>query len=191
MNGEKNNDGWILTYTGKKVYPLSMRLIDLDLSDIAHALALTCRFTGQCREFYSVAQHSVLAAEHAWKVSVDKKVALLHDAAEAYLPDIATPLKQHLPEIKKIEDGLQQMIFWRYCSWETLNAAKRNYHSIDDQLIRAEMRALMRNWQESYYGQRPPDFDIEIVPWSPAEAEKRFLAALRQYDVTDQMEDYR
>jgi|GEM_PF-2522502 len=59
--------------------------------DIAHGLAMQCRFNGATRQFYSVAQHSVLvsylvAPEHALH-------ALLDDAHEAYLGDLVTPLQ--------------------------------------------------------------------------------------------------
>lgn len=64
---------------------------DIQIADIACALARICRFNGQLREFYSVAQHS-------WLVSmiVDSRLtfpALLHDASEAYLGDVGRFLK--------------------------------------------------------------------------------------------------
>lgn len=82
---------WIQTFTGKKVFPLAMTTDMVDIKDIAHALSLKCRFTGHCRTFYSVAEHSMRVAE---LVRPELKLAaLLHDAAEAYLPDFARPIK--------------------------------------------------------------------------------------------------
>ena len=82
---------WIETYTGKKVYPLRPDEETLCVEDIAHALALTCRFGGHCSEFYSVAQHSCLVSD----LCPDglKLAGLMHDAAEAYLGDVVSPIK--------------------------------------------------------------------------------------------------
>ena len=60
----------IQTFTGKKFDPLNPNLNDFCIEDIAHSLSLQCRFTGHCRVFYSVAEHSVhvsyqVPAEHA------------------------------------------------------------------------------------------------------------------------------
>lgn len=87
--------GQFRTFTGRYVYPLALRVDDVDLRDIAHALSNQCRFAGHIPTFYSVAQHSVLVASLAppWAA----KWALLHDASEAYLTDLPSPLKR-LPE---------------------------------------------------------------------------------------------
>lgn len=66
------------------------------LEDIAHHLAHICRFTGACSRFYSVAEHAVLVADRLVELGAHPRVALAglhHDDAEAYLNDVARPLK--------------------------------------------------------------------------------------------------
>lgn len=79
------------TYTGRMVDPLRMTPADVAIEDIAHALALTCRYGGHSWGHLSVARHSILVAD---LLPPDLELAgLLHDAAEAYLGDIPRPLK--------------------------------------------------------------------------------------------------
>lgn len=85
-------DAWILTYTGIPFYPLDPRAVDVDIRDIAHALSNLCRFTGHTRRFYSVAEHSLLVS--MFVKQKDALWGLLHDASEAYLCDIPSPLKR-------------------------------------------------------------------------------------------------
>lgn len=99
---------YILTYTGQHVNlahpdPRTIRILD-----IAHALSHVNRFTGHTELPYSVAQHSVLAACHAPKHL--QLEALLHDAAEAYLGDVSSPLKAMLPDYQRIEHNLDLVI---------------------------------------------------------------------------------
>jgi len=82
---------WIQTYSGLKMYPLDPSPEEICIEDIAHALSNICRFTGHCSQFYSVAQHSVYVSS---RVSKENALwGLLHDASEAYLNDIAKPVK--------------------------------------------------------------------------------------------------
>ena len=74
-----------------KFLPLAPVVDAIDIRDIAHALAMSARFGGHTRTFYSVAEHSV-------RVSLvcpakDALWGLLHDAAEAYLKDLPAPVK--------------------------------------------------------------------------------------------------
>ncbi len=78
---------WIQVRSGRKFHPLDPRPEDVDINDIAHALSNLCRFTGHCTDFYSVAQHSVIASQIVPPASA--LAALLHDASEAYMGDIS------------------------------------------------------------------------------------------------------
>jgi hypothetical protein len=87
---------WKQTYTGRVFDLLSPTPDSVCIEDIAHSLSMLCRFNGHCRLFYSVAEHSV----HVWRrvrelggTRFVQQQALLHDAAEAYTGDMASPMK--------------------------------------------------------------------------------------------------
>lgn len=99
---------YVSTFLGNRFYPLVPRIDHVAIEDIAHGLAYQCRFNGQTRQFYSVAQHSLMVAA---LVPTDLRLAaLLHDAAEAYLGDMVKPLKVLLPEFAVIEDEVTRII---------------------------------------------------------------------------------
>ena len=81
------------------------------VDDIAQGLANICRYSGQCNRFYSVAEHSLLVSETAVGFELE---ALMHDAAEAFLGDITRPLKQMLPDYKRIESEVERAIFRQF-----------------------------------------------------------------------------
>jgi len=101
----------ITTFIGREVDPLNLTAADIDIRDIAHALALLCRFNGHCARFYSVAQHSVWVSRQCGDEAL---IGLLHDAAEAYLGDIPTPVKHRLPAFKTAEEKAEQAIAARF-----------------------------------------------------------------------------
>lgn len=99
---------YIETASGKKFHFLNPSPDEIDIIDIAYALSNQCRYNGHCNRFYSVAEHSALVASLVpEKFKLD---ALLHDAAEAYLSDIPSPVKQFFPEYKKLEQTVMEVI---------------------------------------------------------------------------------
>jgi uncharacterized protein len=89
---------WMLTATGSVVNLLTMEKDSISLSDIAHHLAQTNRYTGACIRPYSVAEHSLFVCELMEEAGVRDPSALLaglmHDAHEAYTQDLSSPMKE-------------------------------------------------------------------------------------------------
>lgn len=84
-----------------------------DIHDIAGGLSRKCRFNGQCSQFYSVAEHSLMVSWLMENVyGGDPMEGLLHDGSEAYLPDVPSPYKHVLPDLaamdKKVESALRE-----------------------------------------------------------------------------------
>jgi hypothetical protein len=93
----------------------------INIWDIAHGLSMLCRFNGQVRQHYSVAQHSIRVAELV--PMGDRLQALLHDATEAYLGDVITPLKNLIPEYRRLESTFWRAITTRFRIPEDMGAA--------------------------------------------------------------------
>lgn len=99
---------WIRTFSGKHIDYQNIKPEDICIEDIATSLSNTCRFAGHLPEFYSVAEHSVLAS---YLVAPEFALeALLHDAQEAYCCDIPSPLKGLLPDYQRIENYIESVV---------------------------------------------------------------------------------
>ncbi|MEK6898088.1 MAG: YfbR-like 5'-deoxynucleotidase [Nanoarchaeota archaeon] len=168
---------WAQTYTGKQFWPLDPKEDEVNITDIAHALSMQCRFNGHCNNFYSVAQHSVLVSRIV--KSKQALAALLHDAAEAYTGDLVSPLKKNLPEeFKKIEEEIEQAIFKHF------NISEIDYNEIkkaDKRTLITEMRDLMgkppAKWDEEGVFEPLPE---KIIPLMPNEAKRLFLERFKE-----------
>jgi 5'-deoxynucleotidase YfbR-like HD superfamily hydrolase len=192
----RTQDNFIRTHTGRKFWPLDPRVEDVDIQDIAHALSLVCRWTGHTYCFYSVAEHSLRVSHLAekmaladWRNAMGKatgghdwarRVALwglMHDASEAYLCDMPSPLK-HATGIgqlyKAFEKRLMEVIAERYDLTPHMPAVVKDADRI---LLNTEARDLMdvadadaEEWRVP--GDRLPE---TIFPMDAQHAEVEFM----------------
>lgn len=174
MNGE------ILTFTGKLVKPLDINPKDIDPIDIAHALSNQCRYTGHTKWFYSVAQHSVIMYDYLRSVSNDAglwKWGLLHDATEAYLLDLAAPVKHDESGFGQAfceaEHKIEEAVAMRFGLQLPM---PREVKEVDMRIRENEFNELM-NVGEREQSHEP--LPIKIYCWSPNRSRIEFLSRLR------------
>lgn len=159
---QQEHAGCIRTFTGKHVNPLALKPEDIDIRDIAHHLSIINRYTGASPEPFSVAQHSVMAASMATKYL--RLAVLLHDAAETYFNDLASPVK-HDPRMHwyvELEHEAARMIFQVFgLNPDLLPETKY----IDNLMFQREAK--------SFWGLDPTR--EKLVSWAPRRAEVKFL----------------
>lgn len=174
---EDPEKGWMGTSTGRKFWPLKPRAVDVDVRDVARGLAMTCRYGGQVKRYYSVAEHCVLVARHA--PAAWKREALFHDCAEAYIGDMIRPLK-HQPEMREFrraENEIEAAVFERLgLAWTAESHAAVKL--IDDRILVNEINALSA--RPDFYLETPLLRDkaplaLTIECWEPTRAEAEFL----------------
>jgi len=175
-----------VTFSGREIDLANPKVSDVCIDDIAHSLAFQCRYGGHCREFLSIAEHSVVVSLH-----VPQHLALhglLHDAAEAYVQDLTRPLRAivgsiHIP----LEDKWLAVLesFFGMTGLVDMPAAVK---AVDQSAIATEMRgnhaalpAWMKEIHDGYgYLTCPPWIDEHgyrsPLYWPPHTAEEKFLA---------------
>ena len=99
-----NMNTQLYTFDGGTITPFNPVPSEINFDDIARGLAYRCRWGGQVRQFYSVAEHSIQVADQC--TDEFKLWALLHDAAEAYLGDIPEPIKNKVWFHVPAQDGV-------------------------------------------------------------------------------------
>lgn len=169
---------YISTYSGQRFNPLETDLdkiiCDIDFRDIAVSLSRIPRFNGATKDFYSVAQHSVMVCdlvpdELKWS-------ALGHDFAEAYLGDIVSPLKALIPQYKEIEARVEAALAKKF-GFRTDSEAKAIIKRADLIALATEKRDLMPHSTEAWElltGVEP--LEQRIRDKDPAAAYKQLVA---------------
>jgi hypothetical protein len=171
----------IQTFSGKSFDLFAPDPSQICITDIAHALSNLCRFTGHGKRFYSIAEHSIHVAS---LLPAELKLeGLLHDASEAYINDLSTPLKHsgHLDGYRDIEAGLEHAIRVRF----NMNYNKLHIKWADKKMLALEAdrllsKPLIPEWKDHLKDVMRPD-GIKLPCWSPRTAKIRFLRAFEEY----------
>jgi 5'-deoxynucleotidase YfbR-like HD superfamily hydrolase len=173
------SEPYILTTSGRAFYFQISGPEDIQIEDIAHHLAGINRFTGAARQQLSVAQHSVWCSEYVEqrltakqsqvKIRAAALHALLHDAAEAYLGDISSPLKSLLPDYRAIElrvEGIVREKFGIMGEWDEV------VKEADLRALATEKRDLMPD---------SPIWSLDVEPFGPPLEHWGFFAARERF----------
>jgi 5'-deoxynucleotidase YfbR-like HD superfamily hydrolase len=181
MIDSKGNDAvkaYIATVTGKKFFLLSPKLEDIDIQDIAHALAMQCRWTGHTKFHYSIAQHSYYCSFLGPESEAFDR--LMHDASEAYIGDLNRPLKHYTEAgiaYRRQEAVIQRAIAERF-GFSIIEPI--SVKIADNMMLYAEKNQIMniRFEASDYQGGTKIDTtaaDVIIERWSPEQAKQMFL----------------
>lgn len=187
---EKEKDLYIQTFNGSRFY---MARPEFDIEEMAHALSMQCRFTGHVRRFYSVAEHCVIASrlvqDHpgVFKLPATPYEALMHDAHEAYVSDIASPWKVLIPDYRAMEHKLELAMRRHFGLPDKMSEGAK---LADWVMLFAEAQTLLTpgvsdDWlvpSDDFRSIAQPLIDTyKYAPnsWTPTEAKAEFL---RRYD---------
>ena len=170
---ERPENNWIQT-RHRRAFSLTRPIVEhVDIHDIAHALSQICRFNGHTRVPYSVAEHCVRCSdlvEPAFALD-----ALLHDAAEAYLGDISTPLKRELGRAwSDIEERVERVIAEYF---GLLYPQPRAVANADRIMLSIECRDLLGMPLNDWLEITPATDEMQRIaePWSADFARHRFM----------------
>ena len=170
----KQFEPYFATVSGRHFHFLNPQPTEIDLYDIATALSNQCRFAGHMRRFYSVAEHSVRVS-----LACEPGIALwglLHDASEAYICDIPSPVKGELASYRNMEGIIQRAIANRFClSWPIPKGV-----FIADQILLVTEAQQLIGHDTSDWGIKYPALEEKIEPWTPEEARNRFMARFKE-----------
>lgn len=167
---------------GGRVVDLSNpKVEDVSIHNIAKALSKACRFNGNTRYNYTVAQHSVMVADNmprGWGM-----YGLLHDAHEAFIGDISTPVKNLINSsagrdvISEISNAWDKVIYEAVGLEPPTDLINHYIKSADTDALQYEAENLM--WECDYWEYHP---DEEFDVWDEDKAFEWFMNRFKKFE---------
>ncbi len=180
MSSQQRIEPWIQTWSGHALDLLDPQPSQVWLCDIAMSLERMPRFNGHTTfRTWSIAHHSLLVANLVSQADDEddasrRLAALLHDAHEAYIGDITSPLKMALcdlaraPIVDQISRPIQRVIHGRFGLPATLPLEWRKA------IRHADMTALAI--EASLFMGPPPRPWMVVLPPVPDDAAEQIEA---------------
>lgn len=129
---------------------------NITLDAIAHALSLTCRFSGHCDSLWSVASHTILVSRRLHDLGESYTVQLAglhHDDAEFAVTDLPRPIKPFVADFVMIENRVLDAVL-KALGLEALPVHSSAVKGADDWALAQEAGELMpsrgKYWQLGY-----------------------------------------
>ena len=179
--------GVIQTFNGGLFAPLDLSvksIKSIDYRAIARGCSNICRFGGQVKEFYSVAQHQTIMARifRADRHLRLARWALLHDSAEGLgLCDMPRPIKymEEMRGYRLMESATQKKIFRRFGLYGNIPKVVKK---LDYSIVFSEATVLLESFAHPEwlaYAQQWEKDKIPLIPIKPYStplmAEREFL----------------
>lgn len=168
------------TVSGRKIKVTDPDPTSIEITDIAWALSRMPRFSGHSIPYvpYSVAQHCIQVAKDLAPYGPKMQLhGLLHDAAEAYINDLPSPVK-HIPEIhaviSKLEDNLMTAIYQSL----QLEMPTEEEHKIVKNADKSQQAVEAYNFMYS----RGSDWDLPEVSFKKLQEFEQPLTSVQAYD---------
>ena len=159
----------------------------IEIEDVAQSLSHQCRYNGHCGVFYSVAEHSVLVHDivmdyvhgqyDALKVCRIRLATLLHDASEAYMSDLPSPLKQmqEMQPYRIIEEKIHRLVMTQFGVLDDYDdpSIKDAIDQADKAMLALESRSLHIKPMSWHYHYPAPT--VQLGLWASQRAKHEFL----------------
>lgn len=168
------------TVSGRKIDIANPDPTTIVIEDIAWALSRMPRFSGHSIPYipYSVAQHCIQVAKDLASYGPKAQLyGLLHDAAEAYMNDLPSPVK-HIPEIyaviKKLEDSLMLAIY------KALDIVPPTEE--EEQIVKVADKTQQAVEAYNYMYSRGSDWNLPEVSFKKLQEFEQPLTSVESYD---------
>lgn len=180
---KKTNRPWMQTANGGVVHLSKPEPAEIDIKDIAEALAKISRFNGHTQKFYSVAQHSCLVADILPLAA--KPYGLLQDAHKAYAGELITPMRALLIAEAgydiwaRLCDDIQKAVHQSVgLTWPPHPTLAKLVQEADRIILATERRDILADGPSWQMPLPAPDKQV-IRPWTWVESHHNFTERFR------------
>lgn len=187
--GPKVGRGWIATFSGARFYYRAAGPHPIILVDVAHALAMTCRYGGHTQRFYSVAEHACILADYTFnhmghlfpgrrELAAAALDILHHDDPEFVIGDIPTPFKKMLPIVKRFETTVDRAVAKTF---GTQYPHPTWLKDLDSRILEDEWEQCMTPETNCAPAHRLKPLGVRLHFWSPDYAKHYFIERHNYY----------